>query len=200
MLTKCLLKLCGFTLSPAVSFSGPVASPFLSGGGVVLYFELRFYDYICSGGAQIPFLQVDRTSPYRAKLIQKFLVGQHLGTWCHSCVSPEADSYCEFPWQSSLPLAKGNGLEKLACGQSLWVSGLQDQQAEQAWAETVALCRSPPSSQPFCFLLVLVLSSRSPRDFWGLLVVLADAFWASLLASVSSMGRGADGNVDCDGA
>lgn len=39
-----------------------------------------------------------------------------------------------------------------------------------------------------------------PRDFWGLLAILADAFWASLLASVSSMGRGADGNVECDGA
>lgn len=28
---------------------------------------------------------------------------------------------------------------------------------------SVALCRSPPSSPPFCFLLVLVLSSRSPK-------------------------------------
>lgn len=85
------------------------------------------------------------------------------------------------------------------------MSGLQDQQAERAWAEMAALLLGGPL--PLSTLIPALLLSSCPgavfsitQDFWELLAVIADTFWASLLASVSSMGRGAVGKIECDGA
>lgn len=100
-----------------------------------------------------------------------------------------------------MQLAKRNGLEKLACGKSRWVPGLQGQRAEWAWAQMAAQLLGG------CTLIPAALLSSCPgavfsitRDSWGLLTVIAGTSWASLLASVSSMERGAVGKIECDGA
>lgn len=57
----------------------------------------RSYDCICSGEAHTSFLQVDRTSPYRVRLIATLVAGQPLGSLYHSCLNTEVENCWGFP-------------------------------------------------------------------------------------------------------
>lgn len=64
-----------------------------------------FYDSICSGEAQICFLQVDGIPVISSEASSKTLsVGQHLGTWYHCCLHTGVDGCCGFPRLSCLRL------------------------------------------------------------------------------------------------
>lgn len=159
----------------------------------------RFYDYICSGEAQISFLQIDSTSPYQVRLITK------LTSWPGSLLFKHRGGPLLRISQGELfATCKASGLEKLACGKSLWVFGVQDRQAHvnlsindspASWWPSAGF---PSSSQPF--LSLSYPGAVNQPSLWGLLAVIADISLASLLASVPSMERGSVREIKCDDA